>query len=57
MYQTRILNDKEVKEFNDRFNTNYQVIHIKQCNNKYYAYVDCKKKYELKKKEVLNYFA
>ena len=57
MYQTRILNDKEVKEFNNRFNTDYQIIHIKQCNNKYYAYVDCKKKYELKKKEVLNYFA
>ena len=56
MYQIRILNDKEVEEFNKRFNTDYQVIHIKQCNKKYYAYVDCNKKYELKQKEALNYF-
>ncbi len=56
MYQIRILNDKEVEEFNKRFNTDYQVIHIKQCNKKYYAYVDCNKKYELKQKEAQNYF-
>ena len=56
MYQTRILNDNEVKEFNTKFNTNYQVIHIKQKGKKYYAYVDCKEIHELKKKEALNYF-
>lgn len=56
MYQTRILNDKEVNEFNNRFNTNYQIIHIRQRGHKYYAYVDCEKEYELRQKEALNYF-
>jgi hypothetical protein len=56
MYQTRILNEKEVLEFNNKYNTDYKIIHIQQRNNKYYAILDCSLKKELKPKEVLNYF-
>lgn len=56
MYQTRILNEQEVREFNERFNTNYQVIHIQKKKNKYYAVLDCDCKIELRQKEALNYF-
>lgn len=56
MYQTRILNEKEVKEFNERFNTNYQIVFVQQKKNKYYVILDCESKIELRKKEALNYF-
>ena len=56
MYQTRILNDKEVLEFNNKYNTDYKIIHIRQRNNKFYAILDCDTRLELKPKEVLNYF-
>lgn len=56
MYQTRILNEKEVKEFNDKFNTDYQIIHIKKENNKYYGIFDCSKKVKMYPKEVISYF-
>ena len=36
MYQTRILNEKEINEFNNKYNTNYTVIYIQKRNNKYY---------------------
>lgn len=56
MFQTRILSKKEVEEFNDRYNTNYTSILIKQENKKYYAIVDCDIKIRMYEKEVLNYF-
>ena len=56
MYQTRILNEKEVKEFNERFNTNYQIVFVQQRKNKYYVILDCESRIELSKKEALNYF-
>lgn len=56
MYQTRILNEKEVKEFNERFNTNYQIVFVQQKKNKYYVILDCDTTIELRQKEALNYF-
>ena len=56
MYQTRVINEKEIKEFNERFNTDYKVIHVQKKNNKYYVILDCETKIELRQKEALNYF-
>lgn len=56
MYRTRVLNEKEVEEFNTKYNTNYSSILIKQENKKYYAIVDCDIKIKMYEKEVLNYF-
>ena len=56
MYQTRILNEKEVKEFNERFYTNYQIVFVQQKKNKYYVVLDCDTTIELRQKEALNYF-
>ena len=56
MYQTRILNEKEIQEFNEKFNTNYQSIIIKKRNNNYQAILDCSKKMKMYSKEVANYF-
>lgn len=56
MYQTRILNEKEIKKINKIYDTNYKVIFIQQRKNKYYAILDCDKKIEVKPKEALNYF-
>ncbi len=56
MYRTRILNEKEIEEFNNRYNTNYTSILIKQENRKYYAIVECDVKIKMYEKEVLNYF-
>lgn len=56
MYQTRILNEKEVKEFNERFDTNYQIVFVQQKKNKYYVVLDCDTTIELRQKEALNYF-
>lgn len=56
MYQTRILNEKEIKKINKIYNTNYKIIFIQQRKNKYYAILDCDKKIEVKPKEALNYF-
>ena len=56
MYQTRILNEKEVKEFNERFNTNYQIVFVQQKKNKYYVVLDCDTTIEIRQKEALYYF-
>lgn len=56
MYQTRILNEKEVKEFNEKFDTNYQIVFVQQKKNKYYVVLDCDTTIELRQKEALNYF-
>ena len=56
MYKTRILNEKEVAEFNKKYNVQYQIIHIKQRRNKFYAILDLKKILPLKEKEVISYF-
>lgn len=56
MYQTRILNEKEISEFNEKYNTNYQSIIIKKKNNNYQAILDCSKKMKMYSKEVANYF-
>ncbi len=56
MYQTRILNDREIEEFNKKYNTSYTSILIKQENKKYYAIVECDVKIKMYEKEVLNYF-
>ena len=56
MYQTRILSDKEIEEFNDKYNTNYSSILIKQENKNYFAIVDCDVKIRMYEKEVIDYF-
>lgn len=56
MYQTRILNEDEVKEFNQKYNTNYSSIILKQENKKYYAVADCEIKIKMYEKEVIDYF-
>lgn len=56
MYQTRILNKKEVEGFNDKYNTNYSSILIKKESKKYYAIVDCDIKIKMYEKEVIDYF-
>lgn len=56
MYRTRILNEQEVEEFNDKYNTNYTSIMIKQENKKYYAIVECDVKIRMYLKEVIDYF-
>ncbi|MCI8461237.1 MAG: hypothetical protein HFE81_07545 [Bacilli bacterium] len=56
MYRTRILNEQEVEEFNDKYNTNYTSIMIKQENKKYYAIVECDVKIKMCEKEVIELF-
>ena len=56
MYQTRILNEQEIEEFNKIYNTNYQSIIIKKRNKNYQAILDCSKKMKMYPKEVTNYF-
>lgn len=56
MFQTRILNEKEVEEFNNKYNTNYTSIILKQENKKYYAVADCDIKIKMYSKEIINYF-
>lgn len=56
MYRLRILNEKEITEFNDKYNTSYSSIMLKQENKIYYAIVDCDVKIKMYEKEVLNYF-
>lgn len=56
MYRLRILNKKEVEDFNDKYNTNYSSILIKQENKNYFAIVDCDIKIKMYPKEVINYF-
>lgn len=55
MLKLRILNEKEIKEFNNKYNTDYNSIMIKQENKKYYAIVDCDVKIKMYEKEVLGY--
>lgn len=55
MLKLRILNEKEIEEFNNKYNTNYNSILIKQENKKYYAIVDCDVKIRMYPKEVLDY--
>lgn len=56
MYRLRILNEKEVEEFNNKYNTNYSSILIKQENKNYFAIVDCDVKIRMYEKEVIDYF-
>lgn len=56
MQQIRVLNEKEVADFNNKFNTDYQIIHIKKSGNNYYAIADCDTKFKVYEKEVVNYF-
>ncbi len=56
MYRTRILNEKEVEEFNNKHNTHYSSILLKQENKKYYAIVECDVKIKMYEKEVVDYF-
>ena len=56
MYQTIILNEQEIEEFNKIYNTNYQSIIIKKRNKNYQAILDCSKKMKMYPKEVANYF-
>lgn len=56
MYRLRILNEKEIEEFNNKYNTNYSSIMIKQENKNYFAIVDCDIKIKMYPKEVINYF-
>ena len=56
MNQLRVLNEKEVQEFNYKYNTNYQSIIIKKNNNNYQAIFDCSTKMKMYPKEVANYF-
>lgn len=56
MYRTRILNEEEVEKINNKYNTNYTSIILKQENKIYYAIVDCDVKIKMYEKEVLNYF-
>lgn len=56
MYRLRILNEKEIEEFNNKYNTNYSSILIKQENKKYFAIVECDVKIRMYEKEVIDYF-
>ena len=56
MYRTCILNEKQVTEFNQIYNTNLTSIMIQQAGNKYYAILDCDIKKKIYKKEALKYF-
>lgn len=56
MFRTRILNEKEIEKFNDKYNTKYSSIMIKQCGKKYYAIVECDVKIKMYEKEVIDYF-
>lgn len=56
MCRLRLLNDKEIEEFNNKHNTNYNSIMIKQCGKKYYAIVECDIKIKMYEKEVYQYF-
>ncbi len=53
--QLRILNQEEIKEFNDNYDTEFKSIMIKQKNNKYYAIFDCDLKIEIYKREAMTY--
>lgn len=56
MYQTIILNEQEIKEFNQKYNTNYSSIVLKQENKKYYVIVECDIKIKMYEKDVIDYF-
>ena len=56
MISTRILNDIEVTEFNQKYNTAYTIINIKKIYNRYLIIADCNIKFQMSGKEVANYF-
>lgn len=56
MYRTRILNEKEIEKFNNKYNSKYSSILIKQENKKYYAIVECDIKIKIYEKDVIDYF-
>ena len=51
----RILNEKEINEFNKNYNTDFKSIMIKQSGNKYYAIFDGIKKIKIYKNEAMKY--
>ncbi len=56
MYRTCILNEQQVAEFNQVYNTNLVSIMIQQKGNKYFAILDCDIKKKIYKKEAIKYF-
>ncbi len=55
MYKACILNEQQVAEFNQIYNTNLTSILIKQEGNKYYAILDCDIKKKMYEKEAMKY--
>lgn len=55
MIQIKVLNEKEIEEFNHQFNTDYKIIHIKQFRNNYSVIADCDIKFKMCKEEVAKY--
>ena len=56
MISTRILNDLEVAEFNQKYNTTYTTIRIKRAGNRYLVVADCNIKFQMREKEIKNFF-
>lgn len=55
MYRTCILNEWQVEDFNQIYNTNLTSIMIQQKGSEYYAILDCDIKIELHEKEIMKY--
>ena len=55
MYQMRILNKEEIKEFNKNYSVDFESVMIKQEGNKFYAILDCDLKVKLYKSEAMRY--
>lgn len=56
MYRLRVLSEKEIEDFNNKYNTNYSSILIKQENKNYFVIVDCDVKIKMYPKEAIDYF-
>lgn len=55
MYQMRILNKEEIKEFNKNYSVDFYSVIIKQEKNKFFAILDCDVKVKLYKNEAMRY--
>lgn len=55
MYQMRILNKEEVKEFNKNYGVDFDSVMIKQEGNKFYAILDLDLKVKIYKSEAMRY--
>ena len=56
MYRTCILNEQQVAEFNQTYNTNLTSVLVQQKGSKYYVILDCDIKTKIYEKEALKYF-